>query len=110
MDIVADGFQVTGAATVYNQALVTAAEQMPKEFVTPVKARRVNPQKPLHSCDQIGPRRFDHQMKMVGHQIIRMHLPSRFEARFAERVEEALAIGLVLEDRFPAVTSIQHVI
>lgn len=83
---------------------------MATQRVPPVEPGGVNTQKPFHSPDQIGLRRFDHQMKMIGHQTIRMHLPARFDARFTERAEEPLAIFVILEDGLAPISPIHEVI
>ena len=78
--------------------------------MSPVEPAGVSAQKPFHSCDQIGLRRLNHQMKMIGHQTIRMHLPARLEAGLAQCAQESLAVGVILEDRLTAIPSVEDVI
>jgi hypothetical protein len=49
-------------------------------------------------------------MKMVGHQAKGLHLPARFPTGLAQGVEETLPILVILEDGFPPVPAIHHVI
>ena len=108
-DLIAHCLQVTAATPVHNQTLITTAEQMANQRVPPVEPGSANTQKPFHSPDQFG-LCFDHQMKMIGHQTIRMHLPARFDACFTERAEEPLAIFVILEDGLAPISPIHQVI
>jgi hypothetical protein len=56
--------------------------------------------------------RLHHQMKMVSHQTVGLHPPTGFGARLAQpfQFQESLAIRIVLEDRFPTVAAIHHVV
>jgi len=54
---------------------------------------------PPHPRHPIGPGRFDHQMKMIGHEHVGMDLPAALDARLARSFHQALPIRLVLEDR-----------
>src|ERR1019366_594769 len=83
---------------------------MTKELMSPVEARSIRAQKPLHASDQVGPGRFDHQMKVVQHQTISMNLPACFVARFAEGFQKTLPILIVLENRFSPVPPVHDVI
>jgi hypothetical protein len=47
--------------------------------VPSIEPRRIGAQLPLHPGDQIGLRRFDHQMKMIAHQAIGLRFPITWE-------------------------------
>ena len=83
---------------------------MPEELVPTVEAAGVSAQKPFHARHQIGLGRLDDQVKVIHHHAICMHLPTRLEAGLAERFQESLAIGVILEDRFAPIPSIHDVI
>ena len=76
----------------------------------PVKPTGVSAQKPFHPGDQIALRRLHHPMKMIAHQAIGLHLPIRLGASFPQRLEEAQPVGVILEDRLPAIAAIHDVI
>src|SRR2546423_1510492 len=78
--------------------------------MTNVKAFGVDAQKPLHSCDQIGLRRFDDQVKMVAHQTIRMHLPLGLFAGFSQGGQKAAAVEVVLENVFTTIAAIHEMV
>ena len=78
---------------------------MAKESVPTVETRAVGSQKPFHPGDQVGLRRFHHQMKMVSHQTIGVNLPIGFGAGFAQRFQEPLTVRVVLENRLATITS-----
>src|SRR5439155_809032 len=66
---------------------------------THVEPSGVSAQKPFHARNQVRLGRFDHQVKMIGHEAIGMNLPSRLAARLAQGVDKPLAVGVVVEDR-----------
>ena len=47
-----------------------------------VEANGVGAQEPAHAFDQVWLGRFFHEMKMVSHEAIGVHLPARFLAGF----------------------------
>ncbi len=51
-----------------------------------------------------------HQEKMIGQEDVGVNLPARFGTSLAQRLDEALAIRIVLEDRLPPVPAIHDVI
>ena len=65
---------------------------------------------PQVGCDQVGLRRFHHQMKMVQHQTIGLHLPAGFAASLAERFQKTPLILVVFENRFPSITPVHHMV
>ena len=110
MHVVADGAQVAVAAAIDQEGLVTSAKEVAKEFVAAVEAAGVGAQEPFHARDQIGPGRLDHQMKMIFHEAIGMHLPGSFGAGLREGFEETPAVEVVLEDGFAAVAAAHDVV
>jgi hypothetical protein len=79
MNVIVRNLRLPVAAAIHNQALVTAAKQMPDQLVPPVEPRRVNAQKPLHSRRQIRLRRLDYKLKTVEHQ------PAPFRSTLARK-------------------------
>jgi hypothetical protein len=57
---------------------------MSKLLVPPVEARGIGAQEPFHAGYQVGFWRFNHQMKVIGHQAIRVQLPIGFIAAFTQ--------------------------
>jgi len=83
---------------------------MAEQLMPAVKAGRVGTQKPFHPGDQIWGWSFDHQMKMIPHQTVGMHLPARLEARLPESVQKTLMILIVFENGFPPITTVHDMI
>jgi hypothetical protein len=110
VDVITDGSQIAGAAAIDDQGFVPAAEQMAKQFVATVEASGVGAQQPFHAGNQIGLGCFDDEMKMIVHQAIRMNLPTGLRAGLTQCLEETEAILVIAENRFAAVTTIQHMI
>ena len=80
MHVIANALEVAVAAPVHDQRFTSPAEQMTEKFVPTVKAAGVNAQKPFHPFDQVRLRRFEHQMKMIGHQAKSVNHPLRLGA------------------------------
>ena len=78
--------------------------------MAPIEPAGVCPQKPLHAGDQVGVGRLDHQVKMIGHQTIGMHLPGGLTTGFGQGLEEALSIFVVAEDGIAAVAAVHDVV
>lgn len=76
----------------------------------PVKSRRVGARQPFHAGDQIGLRRFDHEMKMVRHQAPCVNLPAGFFAGLAESLNKTAPIQVIQKDWFPAVSTIHDMV
>jgi hypothetical protein len=83
---------------------------MSEEFVSAIESAGVRAQKPFHARYQIGLGCFDHQMKMIVHQAIRMNLPVGLGATLAEGIQKELTILFVLENGLLMVASIHHMI
>ena len=54
--------------------------------------------------------RLQHQVEMVSHQAVRMHLPLGLGASLTQRGEELLAVVVVLEDILTLVPTVHDVI
>ena len=111
MDVIADAPQRAVAAAAHEQRLVTpkafGAEQVAKQFVATIKARGVGAQEPTHPGHQIGAGGFEHHVKMISHQTVGVNLPVGLATGFAQGLEEAGAVGIVLVDRLPPIPTIQ---
>ena len=58
----------------------------------------ISAQQPVHPHHQIGLGRFDHQMKMVARQAIRMRPPAGLLTGLRQRLQQPLPILVILED------------
>src|SRR5678809_585545 len=110
MSVFADRPQISVSATLNDQSLVTAAEEVTEKFVAPIEPRSIRAEKPFHASDQVGQWCLDHQMKMVEHQTKRVNLPLGFSARLAQCFKKSKAIAIVHKDRFAPISTIHHVI
>lgn len=110
MHIIAHAVQIAIAAALNDERLVAAAEQVAEELVPAIEPAGVGPQKPFHARHQIGLGRLDDQMKMIGHQTIRMDLPAGLVTGFGEALKEAQSILVVVEDGFAAVAAVHEVV
>src|SRR5207237_7197012 len=84
MNVVTNRAEIATPAAVHNERLVPASQKVSAKLVPDVKALGVNPRKPLHPGNQIGPWSLDHKVKMVAHQTISMDLPIGFQATLIE--------------------------
>src|SRR5579863_8196173 len=110
MHIIAHRLEITIAAAIHNQRLVTAAEKVPKLLVPSIMPSRVGAQQPFHAGHQVGLRRFHHQMKIIVHQAIGMRLPARLATGFSERFQKSPPINVILKNILPPVTPVHHMI
>ena len=110
MHIIADGPQVTVAAAVHDQRLVSATENMTVKLMPVVEPDGITAQQPAHPGHQIGPGRFHHQVKMVAHQTISMHLPPSLLTGLSQRLQEVLAVHIIQKDVFPPITPTQDMV
>src|SRR5260221_13688323 len=76
---------------------------MAKKFVPVVQTDRIGTEQPPHALDQIGIGRFQHKVKVILHQAIRVNLPSGFLAALCQRLEVILAIHVVQKDGLAAI-------
>jgi hypothetical protein len=47
---------------------------------------------------------------MIAHRAVRMNLPGRLCAGFAQRAQKAIAVGVLQKNRFPPIAPAHHVI
>jgi len=70
---------------------------MAEFLVASIESAGVGAQKPFHAGHQIGLWRLNDQMKVVGHQIIGVDLPTGFSASLPKRVHKAFSVLVVGE-------------
>ena len=75
-----------------------------------VEPDRVGALEPGHSGHQVRFRSFDHQVVVVGHQAVRMHLPARLLAGLGQGLDEIMPIHIIQEDLIPAVATAHEMI
>src|SRR5437016_3537468 len=83
---------------------------MAEFLVSAVIAVSVGAQQPLHPVHQVGLRSFYHQMKVIPHEAIGMHLPTGLFAGFGKRLQEAAPVNVIQEDNLAPVATIHEVI
>jgi hypothetical protein len=81
-----------------------------EKLILPIETGGIGPQKPLHPGDEVGPRGFDHQVEVVGHEAEAVDLPVGFAARLGERRHEESGVAVVAEDRFGMVAAVHQMI
>lgn len=62
----------------------------PKSLCFRLKTGGIGTQRPFHPGDKLGPRGFDHRVKVAGHEAKAEDLPVGFVARLAERRHKEL--------------------
>ena len=83
---------------------------MANQLVAAIEPSRVSAQKPFHARNQVRLGRFDYQVKMIRHEAIGMNLPAGLAAHLAQGLDNPLAVGVVVEDRFAPVPTVHHVV
>jgi hypothetical protein len=78
--------------------------------VLAIEARSVGAQKPFHTDNEVGLRCFNHQVKMIQHETIGVHLPGGFAAAFVQGLDEANTVVIFAKDRLSAITPIHDVV
>ena len=110
MHIIAHAFEVTVAAAVHNQRLVSPTEEMTENLVPPIVPTGVNAQQPFHPFHQVAIRCFEDQVKVVRHQTEAVNLPGGLLASLRQRRQEQLAVVIVGEDCLLVVPAVHHVV
>jgi len=110
MHIIADRLQIAAPFALHHQSLVTAAKDMPRRFMAAIQPNRVGAQQPMHAIGQIRMRGFDHQVKMIAHQTIGMHLPIGLLARLGQCLEEILPVHIVHIDVLAPIPTAHHMV
>src|SRR5450756_385012 len=83
---------------------------MAEQLVPPVEPGGVGAEKPAHTGHQVGSGRLQDEVKMVAHETEGVDLPVSLGAGFGEGLEETLAIQVVVENRFPSIPTIHHMV
>ncbi len=89
---------------------VPALHQMAASPVTPVEVDRVRRFQPVHESAEVGPRRLQHEMNVVGHQAIQVETHLETDHALLQHAQKTLPIGVVPEDVPPFVPSCRHVV
>src|SRR5664280_1078534 len=110
MHVLTHRFKISVAATVHHDCLIPSAENVPGQPVPTVESRCICSQEPLHSFRQVRSRCFDHQMKMVAHQVIRMHLPAGLDTCLAKRCQKTVPVRVAKKYGLPPVPTVHHVV
>ena len=110
MHVIAHRPQIPVAASIHHQGLVAATKDMTKELVPVIEPDGVSAQKPAHPGHQIGIGRFHHQMEMIPHQAVGMHLETGLQARLSQRFQKVLAVHVIQKDVAFAVTPTHDVV
>ncbi len=103
MNVITYLSQIFPSAPIHQKRLVTSAKEMPRKSVPSIEALGIGTEKPLHSGAQIAARRLHDQMKMIGHQAIRMNLPGRPAAGAFQNLKKQLPIRIVSDNGFSPV-------
>ena len=74
------------------RALYRPAKTMPAKLVSNIKSFGVNAAQPFHPGDQVGPWRFQDEMKVIGHEAVGMHFPVGLRPGLREGFEKEFAI------------------
>jgi hypothetical protein len=75
-----------------------------------VEADRVRAEQPFHAAHQIAQRRFHHEMEMIAHQAMGMHLPIALPARFSQGLYPQFSICISPNNIFATVAPVHHMI
>lgn len=110
MHVIASRAQVPRAAAIDNERFVAAAEEVAEIAVPAIESGGVGAQQPFHARHEVGARSFHHEMKVVAHQTISVHLPAGFLASFTQGFEKALAVLIIMENIFAPVAAVHEVV
>ena len=72
--------------------------------------RRLRAEQPFRTAYQIAQRRFHHEMEMIAHQAMGMHLPIALPARFSQGLYPQFSICISPNNIFPTVAPVHHMI
>ena len=110
MDVITDRFKVTITAAIHNQGFIAAAEHVTDEFVPVIEADGVGALEPRHPGNQVGVGSFQHQMIVIAHQAIGMHLPAGLMTGFGQGFEEILPVHTIQEDVLATISATHDVV
>src|ERR1035441_3605391 len=100
-------FEITVATPLDEECLVSPAENMPKKLLPVVQADGVRAEEPPHPGHKVGVGRFQHQVEVVPHQAVSMHLPAGFLGTLRQRLEELLTINIIEKNVLSPVAPVQ---
>jgi hypothetical protein len=83
---------------------------VPEKLVPMIQAQSIAAEKPAHARHQIGVRSFDHEVKVIGHQAIRVNLKPRLVAGFGQSLEKILPIDIARKDALTTITTAHYMI
>src|ERR1700674_1249087 len=90
--------------------LVATSEEMSAQPMSRMEAHRVGAEQPLHPTDQITEWRFHHEMEMIAHQAVGMHLPIAFRTGFGQGFYPELSICIFPNNLVAVSAAVHHVI
>jgi hypothetical protein len=108
--VIANSFEVAGAGGIDRDGFVTSAEKVAGEFVAAVETAGICAEQPLHAGNEIGFGSFDNEVEMVWHEAIGVDLPGSFFAGGGESFDEGVAVVVVEENGFAAISTIEDVV
>ena len=91
-------------------AVETTLEEMSRKAVADVEPLCVPPVQPLHAGRDVGLRRLDHEVEVIGHQAVGVTPPSEPADCGSQQLEKAHVVDLVAEDRLLPVAARDDVI
>ena len=92
-----------GRTSFVQHRFVTITEEPAPKPMPAIVAAGISILQPLHSGDQIGFRRFQHEVIMICHQDPGVHLPTCLLTRFAQRFAKESPVLIVPENAFPPI-------
>ena len=110
MDVIASSLKVARTAAIDQQSFVAPAKQMSEKLVPAVIPLGVGSQQPFHARDQVGIRRFNHEMEMVRHETEAVHLPPRLLAALPQRRKEPVSVSVVAKNLLAMIATAHHVV
>ena len=97
-------------AALDQQRFVAPAEHVAEQLVSVIEPEGVGAQEPTHPRHQVRLGRFHHQMKVVAHQAIGMHLESCLLTGLGQRLEKVLPIDVITKDILPPIPTAHDVV
>lgn len=95
---------------VHNDGLKPPLQHMPYPPMPPVEGLRVDAVELAHGVGEIGVRRFDEQMEVIGHQAVGMAKHIEPSERLPEDGQERISVNVIKKDRSLSVAAGSHVI
>jgi hypothetical protein len=87
-----------------------ARKDMPPLPMTRIIPRGLDAQQPFHSQNQRHLRRLHHEVKMIAHQAIRMHLPARLPTSLSQHLQKDPPAFVVFINGFLPISTAHHVV